>query len=163
MVLKITEVTLHYLVSKIMEPVTLTTVATAIATLLLTKSLEKVGENIGGVAWEQSSKLVEQLRNKNKLPLLTTNAKEQAQPLDYGQAVLELKAVADKDSEIAQAVVDVEAAAKADPKVAPKVEEIENTLKSEQPTIQNLTKLAEKIGVVNQGTINNQTINQTII
>ena len=152
------EVILTYLLSNFMVPVTLTAVATAIATVLLTKSLEKVGENLGGVAWEQSGKLIEKLHNQNKLSLLTSNVKEnQAQPLDYGQAVLELKAVADKDAEIAQAVVDVEKAAKADPKVAPKVQEIENTLKSEQPTIQNLMKLAEKIGFVNQGTITNQT------
>ncbi len=114
-----------------MEPVTLTAVATAIATLLLTKALEKTGENLGDAAWQQSRKLIEQLRHKNKLPLLTnaTQANEQ-QRLDYGQAVLELKAVADKDPEIAQGVVEVEAAAKADPKLAPQVQEIANTLSS---------------------------------
>jgi hypothetical protein len=97
-----------------MEPVTLTAVATAIATLLLTKALEKTGENLGDAAWQQSRKLIEQLRDKNKLPLLTnaTQANEQ-QRLDYGQAVLELKAAADADPEIAQQVVEVEAAAKA--------------------------------------------------
>lgn len=147
-----------------MEPVTLTAVATAIATILLTKSLEKVGENIGNVAWVHSRNLIEQLRNKSKLPLLTDAVEgNEPQRLNYGQAVLELKAAADKDPEIAKAVVEVEAAAKADPKVAQTAQEVENTLKSEQPTIQNLTKLAEKIGVVNQGTVNNQTINQTII
>jgi hypothetical protein len=98
-----------------MEPVTLTAVATAIATLLLTKALEKTGENLGDAAWQQSRKLIEQLRSKNKLPLLTnaTQANEQ-QRLDYGQAVLELKAAADKDPEIAQQVVEVEAAVNKD-------------------------------------------------
>ncbi|BAY45638.1 hypothetical protein SAMD00079811_32450 [Scytonema sp. HK-05] len=72
-----------------MEPVTLTAVATAIATLLLTKALEKTGENLGDAAWQQSRKLIEQLRHKNKLPLLSnaTQANEQ-QRLDYGQALL---------------------------------------------------------------------------
>ena len=143
-----------------MEPVTLTAVATAIATLLLTKALEKTGENLGDAAWQQSRKLIEQLRTKNKLPLLTnaTQANEQ-QRLDYGQAVLELKAAADADPEIAQQVVEVEAAAKADPKLAPQVEEVANTINSQQPTIQNLAKLAEKINNLNQA--QNITINQT--
>ena len=143
-----------------MEPVTLTAVATAIATLLLTKALEKTGENLGDAAWQQSRKLIEQLRTKNKLPLLTnaTQANEQ-QRLDYGQAVLELKAAADKDPEIAQGVVEVEAAAKGDPKIAAKVEEVANTLSSQQPTMPNLQKLAEKIGQVviyGTGSIQNQ-------
>ena len=143
-----------------MEPVTLTAVAMAIATLLLTKALEKTGENLGDAAWQQSRKLIEQLRDKNKLPLLTnaTQANEQ-QRLDYGQAVLELKAAADADPEIAQQVVEVEAAAKGDPKLAPQVEEVANTVNSQQPSIQNLAKLAEKINNLNQA--QNITINQT--
>lgn len=143
-----------------MEPVTLTAVATAIATLLLTKALEKTGENLGDAAWQQSRKLIEQLRDKNKLPLLTnaTQGNEQ-QRLDYGQAVLELKAAADADPEIAQHVVEVEAAAQADPKLAPQVEEVANTLSSQQPTMPNLQKFAEKIGQVvigGTGSIQNQ-------
>lgn len=143
-----------------MEPVTITAVATAIATLLLTKAVEKAGENIGDAAWQQSRKLIEQLRDKKKLPLLTnaTQANEQ-QRLDYGQAVLELKAAADKDPEIAQGVLEVEAAAKADPKLAAQVQEVANTINSQQPTIQNLAKLAEKINNLNQA--QNITINQT--
>jgi hypothetical protein len=129
-----------------MEPVTLTAVATAIATVLLTKSLEKVGENIGGVAWEQSGKLVEQLHNKNKLPLLTTNLNEQAQPLDCGEAVLELKALADKDSEIAQAVIDVEAAAsKEQPETVKKIQELAENIKSQPSVVNQFAKLAEEI------------------
>ncbi|WP_341526438.1 hypothetical protein WKK05_28410 [Nostoc sp. UHCC 0302] len=145
-----------------MVTVTLTAVANAIISILWTKAQEKIGENIGDAVWTQSGKLIEKLRQKNKSPLLT-NAVEANEPqrLDYGQAVLELKAAADADPEIAQAVVEVEAAAKAEPKLTQKIQEIENTLKSQQPTIQNLTQLAEKIGVVNQGTVNNQTINQT--
>ncbi len=135
-----------------MEPVTLTAVATAIATLLLTKALEKTGENLGDAAWQQSRKLIEQLRDKNKLPLLTnaTQANEQ-QRLDYGQAVLELKAVADADPEIAQGVVEVEAAAKGDPKIAAKVQALENDINSQPATVINSTKLADSIKNVFQG------------
>jgi len=145
-----------------MVTVTLTAVATAIATTLWTKAQEKIGENIGGALWTAPGKLIGLLRQKNKSPLLTSAVEgNEPQPLDYGQAVLELKAAADQDPEIAQAVVEVEAAAKAEPKLTQKIQEIENTLKSQQPTIQNLTQLAEKIGVVNQGQINNQTNNIT--
>ncbi|MEH2355254.1 hypothetical protein [Nostoc sp.] len=145
-----------------MVTVTLTAVATAIATTLWTKAQEKIGENIGDATWTLGGKLIGLLRQKNKSPLLTSAVEgNEPQRLDYGQAVLELKAAADADPEIAQAVVEVEAAAKAEPKLTQKIQEIEDTLKSQQPTIQNLTQLAEKIGVVNQGQINNQTNNFT--
>ncbi|MGI8501839.1 MAG: hypothetical protein ACR2LR_11960 [Hassallia sp.] len=142
-----------------MVTVTLTAVATAIATTLWTKAQEKIGENLGDATWTLGGKLIGLLRQKKKVPSLTSN---EPQRLDYGQAVLELKAAADADPEIAQAVVEVEAAAKAEPQLTQKIQEIENTLKSQQPTIQNLTQLAEKIGVVNQGQITNQTNNFTI-
>ena len=146
-----------------MVTVTLTAVATAIATTLWTKAQEEIGKNIGHAVSMAPGKLIELLRHKNKSPLLTTAVEgNEPQRLDYGQAVLELKAAADTDPEIAQAVVEVEAAAKAEPKLTQKIQEIENTLKSQQPTIQNLTQLAEKIGVVNQGQINNQINNITL-
>jgi hypothetical protein len=85
-----------------MEPVTLTAVVTAIATTLWTKAQEKIGENIGDATWALGGKLIGLLRQKNKSPLLT-NAVEANEPqrLDYGQAVLELKAAAEADPEIA--------------------------------------------------------------
>ncbi|WP_414550601.1 hypothetical protein [Anabaena sp. CCY 0017] len=145
-----------------MEPLTLTTFATAIATILWTKAQEKIGENLGDATWTLGGKLINLLRQKNKSPLLTSAVEgNEPQRLDYGEAVLELQKAAEQDPEIAQAVVEVEAAAKAEPKLTQKIQEIENTLKSQQPTIQNLTQLAEKIGVVNQGQINNQTNNFT--
>ncbi|MBW4635506.1 MAG: hypothetical protein KME30_27550 [Iphinoe sp. HA4291-MV1] len=59
-----------------MEPVTLVAVATAIATTLLTKAWEKTGANLGDAAWQACHKLIEQLRHKNKLPLLTKSGFE---------------------------------------------------------------------------------------
>lgn len=87
-----------------MEPVTLTAVATAIATIVLTKALEKTGEKLGEAAIQKSDELIAQLQKKNKLPLLADGSPQP--PLDYGQAVLELKAAADTDTEIAQSVRD---------------------------------------------------------
>ncbi|MEH2125776.1 hypothetical protein [Nostoc sp.] len=131
-----------------MEPVTLTAVATAIATIVLTKALEKTGERLGEAALDKSRELIEQLHHKNKLPLLA-NATQQ--PLDYGKAVLELKAAADADTEIAQSVREVEAAANADPQVAPKVQALANDLNSQPAGVINSTKLAESIKNVFQG------------
>ncbi|MEH2012202.1 hypothetical protein [Nostoc sp.] len=135
-----------------MEPVTLTAVATAIATIVLTKALEKTGEKLGEAALDKSRELIEQLHNKNKLPLLA-NATQQnpQQPLDYGKAVLELKAAADADTEIAKSVREVEAAANADPQVAPKVQALANELNSQPATVINSTKLADSIRTVIQG------------
>ncbi|MDZ8139212.1 MAG: hypothetical protein RM049_28675 [Nostoc sp. DedQUE04] len=135
-----------------MEPVTLTAVATAIATIVLTKALEKTGEKLGEAGLEASGKLIAQLRNKNKLPLLAEATPENTQqPLDYGKAVLELKAAAEADTEIAQSVRDVEAAVNADPQVASKVQALANGLNSQPATIINSTKLAESIKNVFQG------------
>jgi hypothetical protein len=134
-----------------MEPVTLTAVATAIATIVFTKALEKTGEKLGEAALNQSHKLIEQLRHKNKLPLLTNATQETPERLDYGKAVLELKAAADEDREIAFAVQEVEAAANADPQVAPKVKELANDINSQPAGVINSTKLAESIKNVFQG------------
>jgi hypothetical protein len=99
-----------------MEPVTLTAVATAIVTIVLTKALEKTGEKLGEAGIKASNELIAQLRNKDKLSSLANIPEENPQqPLNYGEAVLELKAVADQDPEIAQSVREVEAAANADP------------------------------------------------
>ena len=131
-----------------MEPVTLTAAATVIATIVLTKALEKTGEKLGEAALDKSRELIEQLHNKNKLPLL---ADATQQPLDYGKAVLELKAAADVDTEIAQSVREVESAANADPQVAPKVQALANDLNSQPAGVINSTKLADSIKNVIQG------------
>ena len=134
-----------------MEPVTLTTVGIAIATIVLTKALEETGEKLGKAALNKSHELIEQLRHKNKLPLLADATQQNPQqPLDYGKAVLELKAAADADTEIAQSVREVEAAANADPQ-APKVQALANDLNSQPPGVINSTKLADSIKNVFQG------------
>jgi hypothetical protein len=146
-----------------MEPVTLTTVATAIATIFFTKVIEKPGENLGQLLWDKTQNLVARLQGQSDkiAGLLEGN---QQQPLDYGEAVLELKALADRNPELAQAIKEVEAKAnkESNPKFKQQIQEVReeaDKLKNLQPTIQNLSKLAEKIGVVNQGVMNNTTIN----
>jgi hypothetical protein len=146
-----------------MEPISLTTVATVIVTIFFTKVIEKPGENLGQVLWNKTENLLGKLKGKSdKISgLLEGN---QQQLLDYGEAVLELKALADRNPELAQAIKEVEAEAnkESNPEFKQQIQEVReeaDKLKNLQPTIQNLSKLAEKIGVVNQGVMNNTTIN----
>jgi len=128
-----------------MEP--LTTGAIAVATLLATKALEKIGENIGDTLYNKTQQFSELL--KQRLPG-TLAAIEQApeQPLNYGQAVLEIETAAKTDPNISQVIQELVAAAKAEQN--PKIADILAT--------PNLEKLADKIGMVvmsgGTGTIN---------
>lgn len=128
-----------------MEP--LTTGAIAVATVLATKALEKIGENIGDTLSRKTQQFLELL--KQRLPG-TFAAIEQApeQPLNYGQAVLEIETAAKTDPNISQAIQELVAAAKAAQN--PKIADILAT--------PNLEKLADKIGMVvmsgGTGTIN---------
>ncbi len=128
-----------------MEP--LTTGAIAVATVLATKALEKIGENIGDTLSHKTQQFLELL--KQRLPG-TFAAIEQApeQPLNYGQAVLEIETAAKTDPNISQAIQELVAAAKAAQN--PKIADILAT--------PNLEKLADKIGMVvmsgGTGTIN---------
>ncbi|MFN5991822.1 MAG: hypothetical protein ACK6A9_02070 [Dolichospermum sp.] len=128
-----------------MEP--LTTVAIAVATLLATKALEKIGENIGDTLYNKTQQFSELL--KQRLPG-TFAAIEQApeQPLNYGQAVMEIETAAKADPNISQVIQELVAAAKVEQN--PKIADILAT--------PNLEKLADKIGMVvmsgGTGTIN---------
>ncbi|MEH2444564.1 MAG: hypothetical protein V7K18_01905 [Nostoc sp.] len=103
---------------------------------------------MGDATWKLAGKLIEKLRQKNKSPLLTSTVeKNEPQRLDYGQAVLELKA-ADADPEIAQAVVEVEAAVNNDQSESAK--EIQKLAKSVEqinlhPSVVNNAQLANEI------------------
>ena len=150
-----------------MEPISITAVATAITTIFFTKAIEKTGENLGEFLSNKTKILIGKLSRKSAKVKGLLEAEEQ-QPLQIGEAILEVKQIADREPEIAEAILEVETAAKDEPNS--KFQEEINQVKEEaaqlvgqQPTIQNMTKLAEKIGVVNQGFIGTQNINQTII
>ncbi|MFN4876528.1 MAG: hypothetical protein ACK5GT_08735 [Aphanizomenon sp.] len=95
-----------------MEP--LTTVAIAVATLLATKALEKIGENIGDTLTHKTQQFSELL--KQRLPG-TLAAIEQApeQPLNYGQAVLEIETAAKTDPNISQVIQELTQLAETNP------------------------------------------------
>ena len=121
-----------------MEPIT----AGLIATLVLTKAFEKTGEKLGEKVLEQGGKLMQLLKHKSPD---TASAIEvaaqrpelaQQQPEDYGEAVL---------------VEKIESASNSDSEIAAAVQALANSVQSNPQTIQNFTKLAEKIGLVVQG------------
>lgn len=129
-----------------MEPLT----ATVIATLIATKAFEKTGDKIGDGVWALVSKFINALKRKDQktATAIETVAKTpelaEQKPQDYGVATL---------------VTKVEAAAQEDAEIRQAVQEIQTAVQAQPGAIANMTKLAEKIGVVNQGTIVNQTNN----
>ncbi|NEP22482.1 hypothetical protein [Moorena sp. SIO3I6] len=143
-----------------MEP--LAAAVVAIYTVLATKALEKTGENVGQVVWDQTSQFVESLRNQSPD---TVMAIEQAPgvPLNYAEVVLEVEAAAKQNPEVAQAIdglvttVDAEAL----PNLESIRQEIIKALESHQATsdnynIENVIENVENFakGDINQGNTN---------
>lgn len=130
-----------------MEPVT-TLTAAAIATMIATKAFEKTGEKIGEAVVGLIPKFLGALRRKDPktADAIATVAQQpelaEQQPETYGTSALiaKVEAIAQDDADIRQAT-----------------QEIQTAVQVQPGAIVNLTKLAEKIGVVNQGTIINQT------
>ncbi len=147
-----------------MEPLSITAVATAIATIFFTKAIKKTGENLGEFLSDKTKILIGKLSSKSAKVKGLLEAEEQ-QPLQIGEAILEVKQIADREPEIAEAILEVEKAAKDEPnsKFQDEINQVKQEaakLEVQQPTIQNMTELAKNIGVLNQGTIENLTINQ---
>lgn len=129
-----------------MEPVS--SVAVAIATLVLTKAFERTGEILSEKVVEKSDKLARLLKQQSHRTTTTIERGKQ-HPWDYGQVVLEeIEAAVFADWEIAEAVREVEAAAKEDPSVAQSVQAVANAIKSERSSLYNYAKVAEKAGVL---------------
>ena len=70
--------------------------AVAVGTILATKAMEKVGENIGDSLSHKTKEFLESLKEQ-KPDTVTAIEKAPAQPLDYGQAVLDVEEVAKAD------------------------------------------------------------------
>jgi hypothetical protein len=131
------------------EPITTLTAAT-IATMIATKAFEKTGEKVSESVWTLVSKFLTALRHKDQTTAEAIDAVAQnpalaeQQPQTYGTPAL---------------VEKVEAAAQTDAEIQQTAQEIQTAVQAQPGAIVNLTQLAEKIGVVNQGTIVNQTNN----
>lgn len=156
-----------------METFTLMAVINTIAAIssnpLVSKPLEKIGdklyENFADVIWTRVNKLITKLREKKLVPrLIEAVDATEPQPLDYGQAVLELTEAAKKDPEIAQAVLDVEAAVNNDQsETAKKIQKLAEEIKNQSLVVKNynFSKLAEEIKIEKGGILaqNIDTIN----
>ena len=128
-----------------MEPVSLT--AAAIATLVATKAFEKTGEKLTDSVWTLVSNFLTALRKKDPTTAAAIEqvaqqpALAEQQPATYGTATL---------------VKTVETLAAQDPELQAAAQGIQTAVQAQPGAIVNMTQLAEKIGVVNQGTIVNQ-------
>ena len=133
-----------------MEPVTLT--ASAIAVLIATKAFEKTGEKLTESVWNSVEKFSAHLQRKDPKTAesIAVVAKQpdlaQQQPTVYGQQAL---------------IEKVENLVQNDRELRKLTEAIQTAVQAQPGAVVNMTKLAEKIGVVNQGTIigQNNTIN----
>ncbi len=140
------------------EPITITSAATAIATIFFTKVIEKPGENLGQLLWDKTQYLKEKLKGEsgNIADLLEGN---KDQPLDYGKVVLELKDLANNNSEIAKAIKEVEAGVNQNSNLAEIVQKLAETIQTQSSAIENSGKRAEYIKQLIEINNNNGTVN----
>ncbi|HAG85264.1 MAG TPA: hypothetical protein DCL61_29995 [Cyanobacteria bacterium UBA12227] len=118
-----------------MDPIT---IATVVLTLIATKAVEKVGEKLGEKTLEEGVKLFNTLQEKAP---------------DTAQALKQVK-----DSEVidAEIIEEVRQVAAREPEVQAGVNATADAVHQKAGGVTNLSKLAEKIGVLNQGLILNQ-------
>jgi hypothetical protein len=127
-----------------MEPLT----GTAIAVLIATKAFEKTGEKLTESVWNSVEKFSAYLQRKDPktAEAIAVVAKQpelaQQQPTVYGQQAL---------------IEKVENLVQNDGELRKLTEAIQTAVQAQLGAVVNLTKLAEKIGVVNQGTTIGQT------
>jgi hypothetical protein len=124
-----------------MDPITL---AVPVLVVIGGKVVEKWGEKIGEKTFEAGEKLMQSIAHKSP------ETAEKLKQLEPGEII---------DAEI---VAEVRRIADAEPTVKAEVEAVATAATADQKTFENLTKLAEKIGVVNLGQVMNQTNNITI-
>jgi hypothetical protein len=129
-----------------MEP--FTTAAIAIGSVVATKALEKTGEKVGEILWQQTGNFLNSLK-KESPDTVTAIEKAPEQPLDYGKAVLETEAAAKANPEVAQRMQELVAMVETEPLL----KDLVNSIKSQtqQTTVINSQKLAEQIKNVFQG------------
>jgi tryptophan 2,3-dioxygenase len=124
-----------------MDPLTLATIALA---LIATKATEKIGEKLGEGALTEGRKALALLQHKSPDTAKRLAAASDPTVID-AELVEDVRQVANQEPEVKAAFAAVAKAAAANP-----VE------------LQRLTQLAEKIGVVNLGKVENQTNHITL-
>ena len=131
-----------------------------VGSIVATKALEKTGEDAGHALFEKTQNFLSSLKKKSP-DTLTAIEQASQQPLDYGQAVLDVEAAAKENPEIAQTMESLVTATQAEklPNLKPILQEITQSLKSRSTTSETFN--IEKVLNFAKGDINiqNQNIN----
>lgn len=119
--------------------------AATIATLVATKALEKTGEKISEAIWNLVNRFLVAVRKKDVDTAIAIETAAQSPQLSKQQT----KELAAK----------VEALAADDPDIRHAAQAIQSAIEAQTGAVINMTKLADKIGVLNQGptTVQNNT------
>ena len=135
-----------------MEP--LTTAAIAVGIIVATKALEKTTEKATEAVLEKTGNFLKSLRNSSP-ETATAIEKVPEGSLDYGRVVLEVEEAAKANPEVAQTAEELVAfiETEPDPRLNTLLQAIKQAIATQQPTVQNQTKLAEKIASVIQAQI----------
>jgi hypothetical protein len=129
-----------------MDP--LTAAGIALFTSVLVKTSDKASDRLSDALLDATGKFLRLLKQRSPKTATSIELAKQ-EPLDYGQAVLEVEAAAKTDTKLAQAVEALGAAASSDPELMETI----NAVKDESWSVQNFSKLAEKIANVYQAPV----------
>ncbi len=144
-----------------MEP--LTTAAIAVGSVIATKALEKTGEKVGEALWDKTGKFLVTLQKQSPHTVAAIE-KAPEQPLDYGNAVLNVEASARTNPELAQVMQELaEVASSAPiPNLTKVLQDIASSLKSQSSSNQISIDKIDKIVNFAQGNISIKEQNVTI-
>lgn len=120
--------------------------AISFGTVVATKLNDKAGDAIVNTVPDKAKKFLQFLK-KQSPEIVTAIEQANEQPLNYGQAVLEIEAAANSNPEIAEAMQELSAAAKAQPPSGLEqiLQEIKESMKSQSSNIESSGKIAKKI------------------
>lgn len=144
-----------------MEP--FATAAIAIGSLVATKILEKAGEKVGETLCDKTSSFFATL-NQQSPETVTTIERALEEPIYYGNAVLEVRSVAQVNPKVNQAMEELAVAAKAEPNANLKktLQDIASILESQSSLNSTQISTIEKIVNFAQRDINIENQNVTI-
>lgn len=133
-----------------MEPISLSVIF-PVVTLFLTKALEKTGEIFGEKAVKQFGKLEQLLHRKSPETFTAIESAmrqpelAKANPSEYGVEALALR---------------LQKIASADPEIAEAIISLANTVIAQPQSVQTLSNIANKIGIIAPGSVfNNSSFN----
>ncbi|WP_287267678.1 hypothetical protein [Moorena sp. SIO3A2] len=131
-----------------MEPLEIAVAVLAVP--FLTKAWEKTGEKFGEKLFDQGETLLQCLRGKSP-ETVTAIEQVKEEPLNFGQAVLEVKAVAEREPEIAEVVQAIEATVKENSQLASTMQKVIEAIKSQESNTQTFINTIEKVVNLAQG------------